>query len=36
MLTENEQGRSQSTGELRNEIKILTRTIAALAEEQPR
>ncbi len=27
-----EQGRSQSTGELRNEIRVLTRTIAALAE----
>lgn len=30
------QGRSQMTAELRNEIKILTRTIAAIAEEQPR
>ncbi len=36
LLTENEQGRSQSTAELRNEIKILTRTIAALAAEPPR
>jgi hypothetical protein len=36
MLTENEHGRTQSTSELRNEIKVLTRTIAALAEEQPR
>ncbi len=36
LLTEGEQGRAQSTAELRNEIKILTRTIAALAEEQPR
>ena len=36
MLTENEQGRTQSTADLRNEIKVLTRTIAALAEEQPR
>jgi hypothetical protein len=36
MLTENEQGRAQSTSDLRNEIKVLTRTIAALAEEQPR
>lgn len=33
-ITEAEQGRQQSTAELRNEIKILTRTIAALAEEQ--
>jgi hypothetical protein len=30
------QGRNQSTAEIRNEIKILTRTIAAIAEEQPR
>jgi hypothetical protein len=30
------QGRTQTTAELRNEIKILTRTIAAIAEEQPR
>jgi hypothetical protein len=29
-------GRAQATAELRNEIKILTRTIAAIAEEQPR
>ena len=36
LLTESEQGRSQSTAELRNEIKILTRTIAALAEDQQR
>ncbi|MCW3477435.1 flagellar motor protein MotA [Limobrevibacterium gyesilva] len=36
LLTENEQGRAQTTAELRNEIKVLTRTIAALAEEQPR
>ena len=36
LLAENEQGRSQSTAELRNEIKILTRTIAALAAEPPR
>ena len=35
LITESEQGRSQSTAELRNEIKILTRTIAALAQEQP-
>ncbi len=36
LLLEGEQGRAQSTAELRNEIKILTRTIAAIAEEQPR
>ncbi|MCC6717489.1 MAG: flagellar motor protein MotA [Acetobacteraceae bacterium] len=36
LLAESEQGRSQSTAELRNEIKILTRTIAALAAEPPR
>jgi hypothetical protein len=30
------QGRVQATAELRNEIKVLTRTIAAIAEEQPR
>jgi len=36
LLAENEQGRLQSTSELRNEIKILTRTIAALAAEPPR
>jgi hypothetical protein len=36
LIAENEQGRLQSTAELRNEIKILTRTIAALAAEPPR
>ncbi len=36
LLTESEQGRAQSTAELRNEIRVLTRTIAALAEEPPR
>jgi hypothetical protein len=36
LLTESEQGRVQSTSDLRNEIKVLTRTIAALAEDQPR
>jgi hypothetical protein len=36
LLGELEQGRNQSTSEIRNEIKILTRTIAALAEEQQR
>ncbi|MBW6399919.1 flagellar motor protein MotA [Roseomonas sp. HJA6] len=30
------QGRNQATSEIRNEIKILTRTIAAIAEEPPR
>ena len=36
LVTETEQGRIQSTAELRNDIRVLTRTIAALAEEQPR
>lgn len=36
LLTESEQGRAQSTSELRNDIRILTRTVAALAEEPPR
>ena len=35
MLHEGEQGRVQSTQELRNDIRVLTRTIAALAETQP-
>lgn len=36
LLSELEQGRAQSSSEIRNEIKILTRTIAAISEEQPR
>jgi len=36
MLEETAAGRAQSTAEIRNEIKILARTIASLAEEQPR
>ena len=36
MLTEQEQGRMQSTAELRNEIKVLSRTIAAIAEDRSR
>lgn len=35
LLSETEQGRIQSTQELRNDIRVLTRTIAALAEGQP-
>lgn len=35
-LNESEQGRAQSTAELRSDIKVLTRTIAAMAEEQQR
>lgn len=35
LLSESEQGRVQSTSELRNDIRILTRTIAALADGQP-
>ena len=34
LLAEAEQGRAQSTAELRNDLRILTRTVAALAEEQ--
>ncbi|MGH7079358.1 MAG: flagellar motor protein MotA [Acetobacteraceae bacterium] len=36
LLIETEQGRVQSTAELRNDLRLLTRTVAALAEEQPR
>lgn len=36
LLEESVQGRQQSTAEIRNEIKILARTIAALGEEQGR
>jgi hypothetical protein len=36
LITESEQGRAQTTADLRSDIRILTRTIAALAEEQPR
>lgn len=36
LTSESELGRVESTKELRNEIKILTKTIAALAEEQSR
>ncbi len=32
MLTESEQGRAQSTSEIRNDLRVLTRTIAGLAE----
>jgi biopolymer transport protein ExbB/TolQ len=32
LLTESEQGRSQSTAELRSDLKVLTRTIAAISE----
>lgn len=35
LLAETEQGRVQSTQEIRNDIRVLTRTIAALAEGQP-
>jgi hypothetical protein len=34
MLADAEQGRAQSTAELRNNLRILTRTVAALADEQ--
>jgi hypothetical protein len=36
LLAESEQGRQQSTTDLRNDLRLLTRTVAALAEEQPR
>jgi biopolymer transport protein ExbB/TolQ len=36
LLIDVEQGRTQSFGELRNDLRILTRTIAALAEDRPR
>lgn len=34
LLADAEQGRAQSTAELRNDLRILTRTVAALAEDQ--
>jgi hypothetical protein len=36
LLGELEKGRAQSTSEIRNEIKILTRTIAAISDDQTR
>jgi hypothetical protein len=36
LIEEVAQGRVQATAEIRNEIKILTRTIASIAEESPR
>ena len=33
LLTDAEQGRSQATAELRSDLRLLTRTVAALAEE---
>ena len=35
LLTASEQGRVQSTQELRNDIRVLTRTVAAIADGQP-
>lgn len=35
LIAESEQGRAQTTNELRQDIRILTRTIAALGEGQP-
>lgn len=32
MLTENEQGRARATADMRNDLRLLTRTVAALAE----
>jgi hypothetical protein len=34
LLTETEQGRSRATADLRNDLRLLTRTVAALAEPQ--
>jgi hypothetical protein len=34
LLADAESGRAQSTAELRNDLRILTRTVAALAEDQ--
>ncbi|HEY0181329.1 MAG TPA: flagellar motor protein MotA [Rhodopila sp.] len=34
ILTESEQGRSRATADLRNDLRLLTRTVAALAEPQ--
>ncbi len=36
LLTESEQGRLQATAELRQDLRVLTRTVAALAEEPSR
>ncbi len=36
LIEEVSQGRVQATSEIRNEIKILTRTIASIAEDTPR
>lgn len=36
LIAESEQGRSQSVAELRNDIRVLTRTVAALAEDSSR
>jgi hypothetical protein len=33
LLADAEQGRAQTTAELRNDLRLLTRTVAALAEE---
>ncbi|HET6609219.1 MAG TPA: flagellar motor protein MotA, partial [Rhodopila sp.] len=34
LVNESEQGRARSTAELRNDLRLLTRTVAALAEPQ--
>jgi hypothetical protein len=36
LLIDLEQGRAQSIGDLRNDLRILTRTIAAMGEDRPR
>jgi hypothetical protein len=34
LMTESEQGRVRSTADLRNDLRLLTRTVAALAESR--
>ncbi|HEY0425795.1 MAG TPA: flagellar motor protein MotA, partial [Rhodopila sp.] len=34
LVAENEQGRARATADLRNDLRLLTRTVAALAEPQ--
>jgi hypothetical protein len=34
MAAEAEQGRSETTADLRNDLRVLTRTVAALADEK--
>ena len=34
LVSESEQGRARATADLRNDLRLLTRTVAALAEPQ--